>query len=372
MTDPGSAGRAAAGNGDGGARDGEGGSAAATAVLGGPSAAVAEAGDGERCPGRPIALATHGLTKKFGDLVAVDGLEIAVCRGDVYGFLGPNGAGKTTVIRMILGLIEPTDGYLEVHDIRVPQHRTQALRHLGGFVDDPIFYNAMSARRNLKLLGSMSGGTTRERIDEVLETVGLLERGDDRVGGFSHGMKQRLGIAAALLNNPDIVVLDEPTSGLDPGGMKEVRELIRELGRREITVFLSSHLLYEVEQVCTRAAIVNRGHVVAEGPVDELRPDTTAVKLLVGDRQKAIAALRDGPDAPEVSEDGDFLIAALADEKVPDAVRRLVGAGVDVRAVVPAAQLGLEDVFLELTQSDEAERPHQARRKRGLLGRSRA
>jgi ABC-2 type transport system ATP-binding protein len=185
-------------------------------------------------------------------------------------------------------------------------------------------------------------------------------------------MKQRLGIAAALLNDPDIVVLDEPTSGLDPGGMKEVRELIRELGRREITVFLSSHLLYEVEQVCTRAAIVNRGHVVAEGPVDELRPDTMAVKLLVGDRQRAIAALRDWPDAPEVTEDGDFLIATLADERVPEAVRRLVGAGVDVRAVVPAAQLGLEDVFLELTQSDEAERPRQTRRKRGLFGRSRS
>jgi len=302
----------------------------------------------------------------------VDGLEIAVCRGDIYGFLGPNGAGKTTVIRMILGLIAPTEGHLEVLGVRVPQHRTQALRRLGGFVDDPIFYNAMSARRNLRLLGSMSGGTTKERVDEVLEIVGLLDRGDDRVGGYSHGMKQRLGIAAALLNEPDIVVLDEPTSGLDPGGMKEVRELIRELGRRQITVFLSSHLLYEVEQVCTRAAIVNRGHVVAEGPVDELRPDTTAVKLLVGDRQRALTALRDGPDAPEVSEDGDYLIATMADAQVPEAVRRLVAAGVDVRAVVPAAQLGLEDVFLELTQSDEAERPREARGRRGFLGRLRA
>ena len=228
----------------------------------------------------PIVLATHDLTKRFGNTLAVDRLNLTVHRGDVFGFLGPNGAGKTTTIRMIVGLIYPTSGYATVIDHQVPRDKIAALKHMGGFVEVPAFYGNMSARRNLRLMGSLNGEVDEKRIDEVLDVVGLRERADSKVGDYSHGMKQRLGIANALINQPELVILDEPTSGLDPQGMKDVRELVRELGTGGTTVLLSSHLLHEVEQVCNRAAIINKGRVVVEGPVSELHPEHSSVKLL--------------------------------------------------------------------------------------------
>ncbi len=301
------------------------------------------------CDGRAPILTTHALTKQFGGLRAVDGLDMTVCRGDVFGFLGPNGAGKTTVIRLVLGLIHPTSGYAEVCGHRVPGELQGALRHVGGFVDDPTFYPLMSARRNLRLLGSMTGPVSEERIDEVLQIVALSDRADDRVGGFSHGMKQRLGIAQALLHSPELIVLDEPTSGLDPRGMKDVRELIRELGASGTTVFLSSHLLHEVEQVCTRAVIINKGHVVVQGPVSELRPQNDAIKVLTGDQARAAEVLRGQFGSGGVKADEEYLVVAADQDAVPEMVRRLVADGVEVRAVVPASEQGLEDFFLELT-----------------------
>jgi ABC-2 type transport system ATP-binding protein len=323
------------------------------------------------CDGRAPILSTHALTKEFGALRAVDGLDMDVCAGDVFGFLGPNGAGKTTVIRLALGLIHPTSGYAEIAGHRLPADRQNALRHVAGFVDDPTFYPLMSARRNLRLLGSMTGPVSEERIDEVLEIAGLSERSESRVGGFSHGMKQRLGIAQALLHSPDLIVLDEPTSGLDPRGMKDVRELIRDLGAGGTTVFLSSHLLHEVEQVCTRAIIIDRGRVVVQGPVSELRPKTAAIKVLTGDQRRAREALRGrfGDDAVVVDEG--YVVVHVDDEAVPELVRVLVGDGLDVRAVVPATEQGLEDFFLELTQ-DEGTRPAGKRRGLGRLFRRRA
>jgi ABC-2 type transport system ATP-binding protein len=315
----------------------------------------------EGCDGRTPIFTTHALTKEFGALRAVDALDMTVCAGDVFGFLGPNGAGKTTVIRLALGLIHPTDGYAEIAGHRLPGDRQNALRHVGGFVDDPTFYPLMSARRNLRLLGSMTGPVTEERIDEVLEIVGLRERAETRVGGFSHGMKQRLGIAQALLHGPELIVLDEPTSGLDPRGMKDVRELIRELGAAGTTVFLSSHLLHEVEQVCTRAVIIDRGRVVVQGLVSELRPRTAAVKVLTGDQRRAGEALRARFGVPAVQEDEGYVVVHIDDEGVPDLVRVLVQDGLDVLAVVPATEQGLEDFFLELTQ-DDSHRPAVPRR----------
>ncbi len=306
------------------------------------------------CAGRPVVLSTHGLTKDFKNLRAVDQLELSVCKGDIFGFLGPNGAGKTTTIRMIFGLIYPTAGYAQILDHRVPEQRQAALRHVGGFVDIPAFYSNMSGRRNLRLLGRMHGDVSEARITEVLDMVGLGARGDSRVGSYSHGMKQRLGIAQALLHRPELVILDEPTSGLDPQGMKDVRELIRELGRAGTTVFLSSHLLHEVEQVCTRAVIMNKGRIVVQGPVEDLRPHDMSVKLLTGDQTRAAATLREllGPQA--VLDDGEALRVTADEALVPEMVRRLVATGVDVRAVVPGVEQGLEDFFLELTA--EAER----------------
>jgi ABC-2 type transport system ATP-binding protein len=304
---------------------------------------------------RPIVLSTHDLTKRFAKTLAVDRLNLTVHRGDVFGFLGPNGAGKTTTIRMICGLIYPTSGYATVADHRVPQDKTEALRHIGGFVEVPAFYANMSARRNLRLMGSLNGQVTEGRIDEVLDIVGLRERADSKIGDYSHGMKQRLGIANALINEPELVVLDEPTSGLDPQGMKDVRELVRELGHRGTTVFLSSHLLHEVEQVCNRAAILNKGRVIVEGPVAELHPEHAAVKLLTSDQKHARTVVAELLGGQGVTDDEEYIVVEAADGDVRELVRRLVTAGIGIDAVIPAREQGLEDFFLGLTQSSDVD-----------------
>jgi ABC-type multidrug transport system ATPase subunit len=325
---------------------------------------MAQEGRLEHCEGRPVVLATHGLTKDFGSLRAVDNLDLSVCRGDVFGFLGPNGSGKTTTIRMIFGLIYPTSGYVQVLDHKVPAQRTQALRHLGGFVDDPMFYGNMSARRNLRMLGEMNGKVTEERISEVLDMVGLLDRQHSKAGGFSHGMRQRLGIALALIHKPDVIVLDEPTSGLDPQGMKDVRELIRQLGSEGVTVFLSSHLLHEVELVCNRAVILKRGRVIVQGPVSELHPASHAVKVLTGNQGKALETIRAMAPVGVVREDEGYIVVDSGDGFVPEMVRRLVADNVDILAVVPATEQGLEDMFLELTSAAEEPPRETTRRSR--------
>ena len=309
----------------------------------------------DSCSDETVVLSTHRLTKEFKNLRAVDRLDLSVCRGDVFGFLGPNGAGKTTTIRLIFGLTYPTGGHVQILDHRVPGDRQEALRHVGGFVDDPIFYGNMTARRNLGMLGRMNGEVTEERITEVLEMVGLSDRGGSKVGSYSHGMRQRLGIALALIHQPDLVILDEPTSGLDPQGMKDVRELIRALGRQGTTVFLSSHLLHEVELVCNRAAILRKGRVVAQGPVEDLHPTSNSVKVLTADQGRALEVLRSLVGPQSVSEDEGYLVIQAGEELVPEAVRRLVADQVDVLAVVPAVEQGLEDMFLELTARAEAE-----------------
>ena len=303
----------------------------------------------------PVVLATYGLTKSFGATLAVDHLDLTVRRGDVFGFLGPNGAGKTTTIRMIVGLIYPTSGYATVIDHQVPRDKIEALRHIGGFVEVPAFYGNMSARRNLRLMGGLNAQVDEKRIAEVLDIVGLSERADSKVGDYSHGMKQRLGIANALINHPELVILDEPTSGLDPQGMKDVRELVRELGKDGTTVFLSSHLLHEVEQVCNRAVIINRGRVVIEGPVSELHPEHSSVKLLTSDQGKARDVVAALVGAQQVTVDEEYLIVEAGDGAVREMVGRLVAAGVGVDAVIPAREQGLEDFFLGLTQSSDVD-----------------
>ncbi len=308
------------------------------------------------CDGRPIVLSTHGLTKDFKNLRAVDNLDLSVCKGDVFGFLGPNGCGKTTTIRMIFGLTYPTSGYVQVLDHKLPEERVKALRHLGGFVDDPMFYNNMTARRNLLLLGEMNGAVSEERVAEVLDIVGLSERSKSKVGGFSHGMRQRLGIGLALIHNPDVIVLDEPTSGLDPQGMKDVRELIRSLGAQGTTVFLSSHLLHEVELVCNRAVIMSRGRVIVQGPVSELHPASHAVKVLTANQSKALEIISAMAAPGATRQDEDYIVVDSGDSFVPEMVRRLVADNVDVLAIVPAIEQGLEDMFLELTAESEGMR----------------
>jgi ABC-2 type transport system ATP-binding protein len=303
----------------------------------------------------PVVLATHDLTKRFGDVLAVDHLDLTVRRGDVFGFLGPNGAGKTTTIRMMVGLVFPTEGYAQILDHRLPHDRLEALKHVGGFVEVPAFYKNMTGRDNLRMLGELSGDGSAARVDEVLDIVGLRERGDSRVGEYSHGMNQRLGIAQALLHEPEVVILDEPTNGLDPQGMKDVRDLVRELGARGTTVFLSSHLLHEVEQVCNRALIINKGRVVVEGPVSDLRPERAAVKVLTRDQARARDILSAFVGRTNVSMDEEYVVVEGVDGDVPDLVERLVADGIRIEAVVPAREQGLEDYFLGLTQSSDVD-----------------
>ena len=298
-------------------------------------------------------LSTHGLTKDFKSLRAVDNLDLTINQGDIFGFLGPNGSGKTTTIRMIFGLIYPTSGHVEVLGHRVPGDRQEALRHLGGFVDDPMFYPHMTAHRNLRLLGEMNGPVPEERISEVLELVGLADRAESKVGGYSHGMRQRLGIALALIHRPEIIVLDEPTSGLDPQGVKDVRELIRDLGKHGITVFLSSHLLHEVELVANRAAIVSKGRLITQGPVAELHPQSQAVRVLTGNQNRAWEVLRAMVGPSSLRQDEQYIVFEGGEALVPEVARRLVADNIDILAIVPAVEQGLEDMFLELTSEEE-------------------
>jgi ABC-2 type transport system ATP-binding protein len=309
-----------------------------------PSPAIEEA---------PVVLSTHGLTKDFKKLRAVDNLDLTIRRGDVFGFLGPNGAGKTTTIRMMFGLIYPTSGHVEIAGHRMPADRREALRHVAGFVDDPMFYGNMTARRNLRLVGSMHGLVSEERITEVLEIVGLVDRGDTKAGGFSHGMRQRLGIALALLHKPDVIVLDEPTSGLDPAGMKDVRELIRDLAEGGTTVFLSSHLLHEVELVANRAAVVSRGRLLREGSVSELHPSSSGVKIKTADQQRTWEIPRSLVAPADLRHDEEYITVQASDDAVPELVGRLVADGARIQAVIPAFEQSLEDMFLELTGDKE-------------------
>ena len=217
-----------------------------------------------------LPVSARGLFKRYGELIAVDHVDLTVEKGDVFGYLGPNGAGKTTSLRMLLGLIRPTEGSIELFG-RDPQvDGAKALEGVAGFVEGPTFYPYLTARRNLRLLTAYDDDDSRSRIEAMLDLVELRDRGDDKVGGYSHGMRQRLGIAAALLRQPKLLLLDEPTTGLDPAGMRDMRDLVRRLAGEGITVLLSSHLLAEVEELCNRVAIIRKGRIVYEGALNEL------------------------------------------------------------------------------------------------------
>lgn len=300
-----------------------------------------------------VVLETSGLTKDFRKRRAVDGLSLSVFDGDVYGFLGPNGAGKSTTIRMLTGLVTPSAGSARLLGRDVRTHRLQAAKEVGALVELPAFYKYMSARENLRMLSALSGGCESRRIDEVLDIVGLLDRANDKVKSFSHGMQQRLGIAQALLPNPRLVILDEPTSGLDPQGMRDVRQLIQRLSEEEkVTVFLSSHLLHEVEQVCNRVGVINRGKLVAEGDVKDLVARASdVVDLRVDDAEKAVRAIH-GIGLTDVSRSGNGqLTVRISPDKVAEMNAALVNAGVGVSALVPRAGT-LEDLFLELVEEE--------------------
>jgi ABC-2 type transport system ATP-binding protein len=308
------------------------------------------------------AVLARGLTKRYGDVAAVDGLELCVDRGELYGFLGPNGAGKTTTIRMALGLILPTDGHVEVLGQRVTPSRGPFER-VGALVEEPAFWRYLSGGKNLELFARAggSGDDTRHRlgrIDHVLHTVGLSDAAGKRVKAYSQGMRQRLGIALALLGQPELLVLDEPTNGLDPGGMREIRRLLRRLADDGATIFVSSHLLSEVEAMCDRVGVMARGRMVAEGPPPSLRGRADGVRVEVDDPSRAVRVVTSLPGVAVdgASVDDRSLRIALADgTSAADVNEVLVRAGMRVHALEPVRS-SLEDIFLELTEGIDVPR----------------
>jgi ABC-2 type transport system ATP-binding protein len=302
-------------------------------------------------PAGPPPIEVRGLVKRYGELTAVGGVDLTVRTGDVYGYLGPNGAGKTTSLRMMLGLIRPTAGTVRLFG-RDPMESVHALEGVAGFVEAPTFYPYLSARKNLEMLAAYDGGGASERIDQALETVELTGRQRDRVGGFSHGMRQRLGIAAALLRNPKLLLLDEPATGLDPAGMRDMRLLIRNLADQGMTVLLSSHLLTEVEDVCNRVAIVRSGKIVYEGDIAALKRGAgTSYWLQTTDDERAMAVCRAQPGiADVVSENG--RITFTADDAAAGVLSQaLIESGALIRAMAPQT-VTLEDLFFSYTEGD--------------------
>jgi ABC-2 type transport system ATP-binding protein len=298
-------------------------------------------------------VAARGLVKRYGDLVAVDHVDLTVERGDVFGYLGPNGAGKTTSLRMLLGLIAPTDGNAELFGRDPMKVGARALDGVAGFVEGPRFYPYLSARRNLRLLADLDGNVPRGRIDEVLDTVELRDRAKDRVGGYSHGMRQRLGIAASLLRDPRLLLLDEPTTGLDPPGMRDMRELVRRLASEGITILLSSHLLTEVEELCNRVAIIRRGQIVHEGNLEELLRSAGGEYRLTAtdvDRARAVLLARGFDSVRAV--DGELRFQAEP-AAVEAATVALGQAGIGISALV-RHRATLEELFFELVEHEEA------------------
>ncbi|MFD9963004.1 ABC transporter ATP-binding protein [Amycolatopsis sp. NPDC058986] len=286
---------------------------------------------------------THGLTKRYGAATAVDGLDISVRAGEVYGFLGPNGAGKTTTLRMLLGLIRPTAGTLRLLG-REPGPRS--LERVGALIEGPAFYPYLSARTNLRILADHAG-VGRARVDAVLGTVSLTDRAQDRYATYSLGMKQRLGLAAALLKEPELLILDEPTNGLDPAGMADMRVTIRKLAADGCTVLLSSHLLAEVEQICDRVGVIDHGKLIAETTVDDLRTGG-ALRIVASPADQARDRLRALFGATLVRGEGDVIELDVDAGQAARINAELVSAGISV------SELGwqepdLEQTFLALT-----------------------
>jgi len=293
------------------------------------------------------------LVKRYDDVVAVDHIDLNVQAGDVYGFLGPNGAGKTTTLRMALGLITPSEGTVELFGRDPLRHGARALQGVAGFVEAPRFYPYLSARKNLELLAALDGDGARERIAEVFEIVELTARAKHRVGGFSHGMRQRLGIAAALLRRPRLLILDEPATGLDPGGMRDMRLLIRRLAGDGITVLLSSHQLPEVQELCDRVAIVDSGRVVYEGALADLRRQGGAgYRLRTSDDARALEVVRKAPSIEHASI-GEHGLGFQADERaVGELSLALARERIAILALTPELAT-LEDLFFRLTEGGE-------------------
>ena len=300
------------------------------------------------------AVETHGLTKRFGDNVAVDGVELLVPRGCAFGYLGPNGAGKTTLIRVLLGLTHADAGTMSLLGHAVPRHRDLALARVGAIVDEPRFHGHLTGRQNLQILAAAREPAAKTRIEPALERVGILHRADDNVSKYSMGMRQRLGVAACLLGDPQLLILDEPMNGLDPGGMLEMRDMIHSLVAEGRTVVLSSHLLDEVERTCDAVAIVDKGKVIRQGPISQLLAGSSfEVQVECSEPERARGVLRGTAFDAHVAVSSDGLDITLPEGTERDAIaeinRLLVENGLSVYRL-QHVQASLESWFLEVTK----------------------
>jgi ABC-2 type transport system ATP-binding protein len=300
-------------------------------------------------------LTVSHLTKKFSSHVAVDDLSFSVNEGDVYGFLGQNGAGKSTTIRMLLTLVTPTKGHIEIFGMDLKKERKKILSQVGAVIEKPDLYKYLSAFENLSLFSRMSGGSvSNKELLNQLEMVGLGERRDDKVKTFSQGMKQRLGIAVALVHNPRLIILDEPTNGLDPQGIADMRNLILHLSRHlKKTIIVSSHLLFEIEQICTRMLIIDEGRMKVEGEMASLiDPEKTLVEIGVNNPEQVKILLENTKWFPYIQKtEKDNLIFQMPKERIPELNRQLV----ELRVPVLSLQVrhSLEAYFLSLTRTNQ-------------------
>lgn len=292
---------------------------------------------------------TDGLTKRFGKIVAVDGLSLTVPRGHVFGLLGPNGSGKTTTMGMLLGLTRPTSGSFSLFGTRGNQQA--ALRRVGAIVETPSFYPYLTGRQNLAYFQGILGRGTPQELDDLLERVGLADRGNDRFHTYSLGMKQRLGLAYALLGDPELLFLDEPTNGMDPAGMAEIRELIRSLGTEDRTVFLSSHLLNEVEQVCDSVVILSKGKLIAQGSVADLLKGRGQVRLRTTDNAQAVSVLAALDWVEDVKTENGTVVVTAPPERAADLSAALSRADIFLTEM-SSGQASLESYFLEITAEE--------------------
>ena len=302
---------------------------------------------------RDVVLRLNNLTKRYGQRTAVNNLNLSIKRGEIFGFLGPNGAGKTTTIRMIFGLATPTEGTIEIFGQNAIQQRASVLPRVGALIETPALYLYMSGRNNLRAVASTLGGVSDARIDEVLKIVGLYGRQKDRVKTYSLGMKQRLGVAIALLQDPDLLILDEPANGLDPAGIVEMRDLMHRLSSEGKTVLISSHLLSEIQQICTRVAIISLGQLITETTIDDLLHSNGEFEIHVEQAEQALALLRQqtwGQKA-QLNNAGNIITSA-PQSRGRDLNLFLVQAGFVPETIAPATR-DLEKVFLQLTSSEQ-------------------
>jgi ABC-2 type transport system ATP-binding protein len=301
----------------------------------------------------PPPVEARGLTKVYGELTAADHIDLTVQTSEVYGFLGPNGAGKTTCLRMLLGLIRPTSGDAKLFGRDPLIEGAAALDGVAGFVEAPRFYPYLSGRKNLELVAALDGGDAPSRIDGALDTVELTDRAGDRVGAYSHGMRQRLGIAGALLRQPRLLLLDEPATGLDPAGMRDMRQLIRRLSGDGITVVLSSHLMDEVQELCTTVGIVRRGKMVYQGPLADLLATAAGrYRMTTSDDDRAAAAGAQRRGLRDVARrDGHVSFIAADPQAVEELSLALAADGIALRSLVPVSAT-LEELFFAITEGD--------------------